>query len=214
MPVSLCSASQFSWLFLIIAVMSSTQCVFGPHLLDDIPALASDSTYNAIIEIPSGTNQKWEVNKETGKVEWIKINPDSGRVVEYLAYPANYGFIPQTLLPKEAGGDGDPVDIFVLGPAIERGQKVKVKLIGIIHMLDNNEEDSKLLAVTAQNPVLQTQTLQKLKDNYPGIVEILQTWLSHYKGGKVVELKSVGDEKEAADYVKAAIESYQIAHRR
>ena len=43
------------------------------------------------------------------------------REVKYLGYPGNYGMIPRTLLPKELGGDGDPLDVIVLGPAVERG---------------------------------------------------------------------------------------------
>lgn len=85
------------------------------NYLHDISAFTADSLIQVVIEIPAGTNQKWEVNKETGHIEWDQLTPDSMRIIDYLAYPANYGFVPQTLLSKESGGDGDPVDVFVLG---------------------------------------------------------------------------------------------------
>lgn len=179
-----------------------------PDLLHGIAAFTSDSLVNVVIEIPAGTTQKWEVNKETGQIEWERVTPDSLRVIDYLAYPANYGFVPQTLLPETTGGDGDPVDVFVLGPSIAREQIVSVKIVGIIHMLDDHESDSKLLAVSADNKGLNAETYEMLVTNYPGVLEILQTWLSHYKGQGRVEILSVQDEKQAIRYLKEAHNDY------
>jgi inorganic pyrophosphatase len=90
--------------------------IIAPNYLHDIAPFTSDSLVNVVIEIPAGTNQKWELNKATGQIEWEQVSPDSFRVIiDYLPYPANYGFVPQTLLPETSGGDGDPVDVFVLG---------------------------------------------------------------------------------------------------
>jgi inorganic pyrophosphatase len=176
--------------------------------LHGIAAFTSDSLVNVVIEIPAGTNQKWEVNKETGRIEWERVNPDSSRVVDYLAYPANYGFVPQTLLPQSTGGDGDPVDVFVLDPAIARGTIVSVRIVGIIHMLDDDEMDSKLLAVSAENEGLHAETFQMLVSKYPGVLEILQIWLSNYKGPGRIEILSVQDENHAIRYLKEAHNEY------
>jgi inorganic pyrophosphatase len=56
------------------------------------------------------------------------------RVVQSLPYPANYGMIPQTLSPEEIGGDGDPLDVLLLGEAVPRGAYVKGKLIRVMYM--------------------------------------------------------------------------------
>jgi inorganic pyrophosphatase len=173
-----------------------------PDFLHGIAAFTPDSLVNVVIEIPAGTTQKWEVNKETGQIEWERVNPDSLRIIDYLAYPANYGFVPQTLLPETSGGDGDPVDVFVLGPSIAREQIVGVRIIGIIHMLDDHESDSKLLAVSADNKGLNAETYEMLVTNYPGVMEILRIWLSHYKGQGRIEILSVQDEKHAIRYLK------------
>ncbi len=174
------------------------------NYLTDIPAFTTDSMVNVVIEIPAGSNQKWELNKITGQIEWEKINPDSFRVINYLPYPANYGFVPQTLLPKASGGDGDPVDVFVLGPSIAREEIVKVRIIGIIHMLDKNETDSKLLAINTNEPGFDVHSLQMLQQKYPGVVDILQLWLSHYKGPGKVKISDIKDEKDAIVYLKTA----------
>jgi len=55
--------------------------------------------------------------------------------------------IPQTLLSKENGGDGDPLDVIILGPSISRGSVVKAHLIGVLKLLDGGEQDDKLIAI-------------------------------------------------------------------
>lgn len=176
--------------------------------LHDIFPFTSDSLINVVIEIPAGSNQKWEVNKANGQIEWEQVNPDSFRVVDYLPYPSNYGFVPQTVLPKASGGDGDPVDVFVLGAAVVRGAVLKVRMVGIIHMMDKGESDSKLLAVNTEEPDFAVASLEMLNQSYPGVMDILKLWLMHYKGTDEVEILSVSDDKEAISYLNTAHKAY------
>lgn len=178
------------------------------HYLHDITTFTTDSLVNVVIEIPAGTNQKWELNKETGRIEWERVTPDSLRIVDYLAYPANYGFVPQTLVSETTGGDGDPVDVFVLGPAIARETIISVRIVGIIHMLDDKESDSKLLAVDAKNPVFNVNSYKMLLKEYPGVVDIIKLWLIHYKGPGRIEIVSLNDEKDALRYLAMAHTDY------
>ena len=91
------------------------------NILTDYPALNENSgTINVVIEIPAGTAAKWEVDKRDGALRW-EIEDGRPRVVRYLGYPGNYGMVPRTLLPEEVGGDGDALDVLVLGPALEHG---------------------------------------------------------------------------------------------
>jgi inorganic pyrophosphatase len=180
------------------------------NFLHDIVPFTSDSLVHVVIEIPAGTSQKWELNKENGQIEWEEVNSGSYRIVDYLAYPANYGFVPQTLLPEDSGGDGDPVDVFVLGSSISREKVVKVRIVGIIHMLDENESDSKLLAVDVSNPVFDVNSYDILTKKYPGVVEIIKQWLSNYKGSGRIEILSVQDEKQALRYLLEAHTAYCI----
>ena len=184
--------------------------------LHDIAAFTPDSLVNVVIEIPAGTNQKWEVNKVTGQIEWEQVTIDSFRVINYLPYPANYGFVPQTLLPESAGGDGDPVDVFVLGSSIARERIVKVRIVGIIHMLDDKESDSKLVAINAEEPGFNAHSYEILNNNYPGVIDIIKLWLLHYKGPGIVEILSVNDEKDAVRYLRTAYNDYieQLSKRR
>ena len=180
----------------------------GTHLLDGIPAFTTDSLVHAVIEIPAGSRAKWEVDKNTGQLAWEKLSDGSFRNIDYLAYPANYGFVPQTLLSEETGGDGDPVDLFILGSALERGSTVKVKIIGIIHMTDQGESDSKLIAVNTSEDVFAVNSLSELQKRYPGVTEILSLWLQNYKGKGIIKVLEVQDEKEALEYLKTAHSTY------
>lgn len=179
--------------------------------IHDLAPFTTDSLVNVVIEIPAGTNQKWEVNKQTGIIEWEKVTVDSFRVVDYLPYPANYGFVPQTLLPTEKGGDGDPLDVFVLGSGVARSTICKARIIGIIYMLDDNEQDTKLLAVNADDITFSDiRSFEMLSTKYPGVVDIIKIWLSNYKGVNRVKIDSVGDENNAISFLRTSHIDYNI----
>lgn len=154
----------------------------------DYPATNQDSTINVVIEIPAGTLEKYELNKNTQKIEW-EIRDKKPRIVQYLAYPANYGFIPNTILPKAKGGDGDPLDVLVLGAAIERESIIKAKPIGILKLLDSGEKDDKIIAISSNSPFSEIKNLEELKNKFPGILNILEIWFENYKGkNKIISL--------------------------
>ena len=98
------------------------------------------------MEIPAGTNEKWEILKDGTKIE-REIKDGKFRIVDYLSYPFNYGFIPQTILPISKGGDGDPLDVIVISSSVKRGSIIKAKPIGALIMIDNKEVDTKILAL-------------------------------------------------------------------
>ena len=156
--------------------------------------------YKAIIEIPTGTNEKWEVQEDGGlKQDMLDGKP---RSIKYLSYPANYGMIPNTLLSKENGGDGDPLDVFVLGSRLVRAQNIDIKVVGYIDVMDGDERDCKLIAINNDKNYLNVNTLQDLYNNYPGIIEILILWLSNYKNNDKVKVLSVEDEVKAAKLIE------------
>lgn len=179
------------------------------NLLHDISTFTSNGNVNMVVEIPAGSNQKWELNKQTGKIEWEMINPDSARIIKYLPYPVNYGFVPQTLLSKENGGDGDPVDILLISSSIERETIVAVKVIGMLKMTDGGEEDSKLLAIPVEGIMpVNVENIEQLKKFYSGVEDIIICWFSNYKGLSVVEIDSTLDYNETMIYIQKAHKDY------
>ena len=149
--------------------------------IHDIEPISISGNINAVIEIPSGTHDKFEVSKDTGQIVQ-DIENGQPRKIKYIGYPANYGMIPRTLLSIELGGDGDPLDVIVLGEQLQKGSVVEVKLIGILKMLDDGEVDDKLIAVKASNSMISgVSSFNELKNSYQGITEILEIWFTNYR---------------------------------
>ena len=178
------------------------------NLITAMSAKNKDGSINVLVEIPSGTNGKWEVNKETGNLDW-EFKKGVPRVVQYLPYPANYGMIPKTLSPEEIGGDGDPLDVLLLGEAVPRGAYVKGKLVGVMYMKDHGETDDKLIAVAEGSPFENINTISELKEQFPGTLEILQTWFVNYKGiGEDMKVNGFAGKKEADKVLNEAVKGY------
>lgn len=157
--------------------------IVGTEELMALKAMNDDGTIKAIIEIPSGTSAKWEVSKDNPKAVYWELKNDKPRVINYLGYPANYGSIPGTALPKELGGDGDPLDVIVLGQAVPRGTVADVRVIGVLKMLDGGEQDDKLIAVLAKDsPFAHIESMTQLDAEFAGVSQIIDLWFASYKG--------------------------------
>ena len=177
------------------------------HFVSGYEPNYADGDINVVIEIPTGTTEKWEVDKETGNMKWEFVN-DIPRIVDYIGYPGNYGMVPQTILPENLGGDGDPLDVLVLGPAVKRGSVIKCKLIGVLKLLDDGEQDDKLIAVMPGTNFYDLNTMDELFANYIGVSNIVQLWFTNYKGPGRLESNGFGEKDEAETILENAISSY------
>ena len=162
---------------------------------------------NMVVEIPAGSLEKWEVNKVTGRIERDRIDGQP-RTIDYLGYPGNYGFIPQTVLLKEAGGDGDPLDVLVIGEQVDRGTVLRCKLLGVLKLFDNGEQDDKLIAVSEGSNLSKVNTLAELDAQYPGILSIIETWFTNYKGSEVMESYGYAEVEEAVNVLTISLEAF------
>lgn len=153
------------------------------HLVDGID-YKQKGNYHGLIEIPAGTTAKWEVNHKTGHIEWEFKNGEP-RKVKFLGYPGNYGYIPQTVLNKNEGGDGDPIDIIVLGTVAERGSVQEIKILGAIKLLDDGEQDDKIIAVTLSGPFAKINSIDEMMVKFPGSIQIVRYWFEGYDSGSM-----------------------------
>lgn len=179
--------------------------IVGSQDLMSLDAFNENGTVRAIVEIPTGTSAKWEVSKEDPKAVYWEYKGGKPRIVNYLGYPGNYGAIPGTALPKELGGDGDPLDVIVLGQAVPRGEIVDVRVIGVLKMLDGGEQDDKLVAVLAKDsPFSHVESMTQLDSEFPGVSQIIDLWFANYKGPDG-GMEGLGFEN--ADSAKAVLEA-------
>ena len=173
---------------------------------------SSNSTANLwvkmLVEIPAGTIEKYELNKENGKLEQDSVD-GKPRLIKYIGYPANYGMIPETILSKSDGGDGDPLDIIAIGPPSKIGDTVECKVIGILKLKDRGEQDDKLIAISKNSTLEDVNSLADLKLKYPGISEIIEIWFTNYKGqGKMIS-QGYREKNEAIELYLTSKNSYK-----
>jgi inorganic pyrophosphatase len=157
---------------------------------------------NAVIEIPAGTVEKRQYDTATNTFP-IDLRNGQPRLIRFLPYPANYGFIPGTRMSREQGGDGDAVDVFVLCGTVPSGTVIPVRPIGIIELLDAGERDDKLIAIPI-DPMLRTMDAHDIHDLPQAARDILLAWLLNYDPEDGTELVAV---KGRADAI-AAVERW------
>ena len=205
--------SSFLWADLTTAdieakYISEFKIVANINYLQDIDPINQDGTVNVVIEIPAGTNQKWEVSKEDGSILW-EFRQDKPRIINYVNYPGNYGMIPRTLLPLDLGGDGDPLDVILLGPSEERGSVISGKIIGKLNLLDDGEVDDKLILVQRDSPFFVVNNVEDLNKKFPGVSEILEIWFKNYKGNGKITINGFGSVEESKIILDQSIESFK-----
>src|SRR3990167_10625852 len=98
--------------------------------------------FNVIIEIPRGSHNKYEIDKESGLIKLDRVNYSAA------TYPCDYGFAPKTLWD-----DGDALDVIVLTTEpLFPGVLVKVRPVGLMNMIDSGDADDKVIAVPVDDP--------------------------------------------------------------
>ncbi len=169
--------------------------------VETYPMKSEDGFYHAVIEIPAGTNTKYEFDAETITYE-IDQRDGKDRIIQYLPYFGNYGFLPSTLSARAKGGDGDPLDIIVLSESVPQGTIIQVIILGTIKLMDNEELDYKIIAVPAdeQLNVLKVKTLSELKSQHPSILQIMEIWLTNYDSDSL-EIEGWLNEVETEKYI-------------
>lgn len=125
-----------------------------------------------VIEIPAGTTDKIEYDAASDRFLL-------DRVIRYLPYPVNYGFIPHTL-----AGDGDPVDVLVLGRRLETGTQLDAIPLATLRLTDRGESDEKVLFIPVADSLRLNacDTWTCLKAGHPDLLLQIETWFLHYKG--------------------------------
>ncbi|HLC49441.1 MAG TPA: inorganic diphosphatase [Candidatus Andersenbacteria bacterium] len=154
---------------------------------------------NVIVEIPTGSQNKYEIDKDSGllKLDRVLYSP--------FHYPGDYGFIPQTL-----GQDNDPLDGLVLVnfPTYPL-TLMNVRPIGVLRMIDGGEGDEKILCVPVDD--VRHSGANKLSDIPQAVQDEIAHFFQTYKQleKKSVEINGWGDADEAKQIIRDGVVRYQ-----
>lgn len=161
---------------------------------DDLP-----SSVNAIIEIPKGSKAKYEIDKESGLIKLDRV------LFSSVMYPANYGFIPRTYCD-----DKDPLDILVLCSVdVYPMSIIEAKVIGVMHMIDNGEQDDKIIAVAKND--MSVNYINDLSELPPHTMKEIVRFFQDYKAleRKNVTIERLFGRSYAHQVIQESIDLYQ-----
>lgn len=148
--------------------------------------------FNCVVEIPKSSKVKYELDKPSGLIKVDRVLYSS------IMYPANYGFIPQTL-----GEDHDPLDVLVLmQEPVAPLSILRVRPIGLMTMIDQGENDHKIVAVHVDDPAF--NHYHHVQELPPHVCREITRFFQDYKKneGKTVR---VGDELQGPEEAKRII---------
>lgn len=151
-----------------------------------------------VIEIPKGSKNKYELDKETGYIILDRILYTSTH------YPANYGFIPRTY-----GDDGDPLDVLLLcSEPVSPLTLVRAYPIGVISMLDGGKRDEKIIAVPFNDPTY--NSYHDISELPAHVVEEMQHFFTIYKAleNKTTDVNEQGNREEAIRVIEHCLDNY------
>lgn len=193
--------------YLLVLMSCQNESGSGYSVVDDpysVAAISTDDQINMIVEIPAGTNHKIEYDSENKEFVNDQNEDGSTRVISFLPYPGNYGFIPGTLMDRERGGDGDPLDILLISESLITGSVVPVIPIGALLLRDRGELDTKIIAIPAASSkqVMSPTDFLDFAIHYDAAKQIIESWFLNYKGPGKTELIRWEDENYAWEEVR------------
>ncbi len=154
----------------------------------------------AVIEIPMGTKNKYEIDKAKGRIKLDRV------LYSEMTYPAEYGYIEDTLAE-----DNDPLDILVLASTKTfPGCIVDARVIGYLDMVDNDEKDHKIIAVMDKDP--RFEDIDEIKDVNKHTIREIRHFFQTYKDlqqNKKVEVYDFHSKEEALQLIEDSLNRYQ-----
>lgn len=175
------------------------------NLWHDIPR-GTVEELNVIIEIPKGSSNKYEIDKETGLIMLDRANYSSA------PYPFDYGFVPQTLWH-----DGDPLDVILLTTyPLHPGILVKARPVAVMDMTDTGDSDAKIIAVPVDDKRWEdTHDISDInKHSLKEFTHFWETYKELKKGEKgTVTINGVAGKQKAISDINESIELYDKKYK-
>lgn len=171
---------------------------------DVTPGEGIPNEFASVIEIPSGSSVKYELDKQSGLIKLDRV------LYSAVYYPANYGFIPQTLAE-----DDDPLDVLVFcQETVAPLTLIQARTIGLMTMIDSGKKDHKIIAVAKHDP--EFNSYKEASEMPAHRLMMLRRFFLDYKHleGKTVEVDEFQPAEAAYPIIEDALSRYSKARRR
>lgn len=162
----------------------------------------TEEAMNVIIEIPRDSNNKYEIDKETGLIALDRAMHTA------QSYPFDYGFVPQTLWD-----DDDAVDVVVLSTySLDPGILVRTRPVGLMTMVDGGESDDKVIGVPVDDP--RWKNVQDIEDIHDHTIKEVEHFFETYKDLQEdeIEIEGFSGKEDAIAAFKRGRKLYKQAH--
>jgi inorganic pyrophosphatase len=173
------------------------------NIINSIKPLNSDGNLNVIIEIPKGSLNKYELDKETGLIKLDRVSHTA------QTFPFDYGFVPNTLWH-----DGDPLDVILMTTSpLFPGVLVEARPVAVMNMIDSGDSDAKVIAVPVGDP--RFKNVIDIKDINEHFIKEAIHFYENYKKlqNKVVTIDGVDGLGRAQEVIKESIELYESKNK-
>src|ERR1700741_4442796 len=171
---------------------------------DVTPGHKLPQEFQSVVEIPFGSNVKYELDKSSGLIKLDRV------LYSAVYYPANYGFIPQTLAE-----DDDPLDVLVLcQEAVVPLTIIHARAVGLMTMVDQGKMDHKIIAVATGDP--EFDSYREARDMPQHRLLMLRRFFQDYKllEGKAVKVDEIEHAAAALPIIEDALHRYSEGRRR
>ena len=160
--------------------------------------------FDCVIEIPFGSSVKYELDKVSGLIKLDRV------LYSAVYYPANYGFIPQTLAE-----DDDPLDVLVLcQETVVPLTVIHARSIGLMTMIDAGKRDHKIISVATEDP--EFNSYREASEMPQHRLLMLRRFFQDYKQleGKVVEVDEIRSAAESYPIIRHSLQRYSESRRK
>src|SRR3954470_22761585 len=171
---------------------------------DVTPGEKIPQEFQAVIEIPFGSSVKYELDKQSGLIKLDRI------LYSAAYYPANYGFVPQTLAE-----DDDPLDVLVFcQETVVPLTLMRARTIGLMTMVDSGKKDHKIVAVATEDP--EFNSYKEAAEMPTHRLTMLRRFFQDYKllEGKAVEVDAIEAAANAYPIIEDALHRYSRQRRK
>lgn len=171
-----------------------------------LPIYSKSGQLQAVIAVPAGSGHEMEYDQESRSFV-PRLQAGSARVVDFLPYPGNFGFIPSTFVEAGDTGEGHALEVLVIAESVPTGTVMEVTPVAALVLDQAGQIDHKIIAVPAKpsEQIITATDYASFTQEYPAAKDIIQKWFVHHNPQQEARFMSWKDEKFAEEQINRSM---------